>query len=493
MLARIGLFIAVLVAGAWVYLTMFTSSDKYFADLKSDLQQAFAAEEIEIGGFRRLQGEFQIGKMAMIGGENTFFSDLEVMNLKCQMGLLDSFAETWEPGLIEIDRAEISLRAGSDSEESSKAIADVLFYQPKSVKIEAILVANATLRWGYSKRTRGRIVGSEMRARKIDGGWRLIFKGGRFSQNWLKELEINELIVSVGRSGLVFEKADLKKGEGSILFTGLEVESGQRPKISGNLILRRMDLADLLPENAQEIVEGRISGEFDVMGSTNSIDGVGFEGKVELAGEDEILLRDQIPLLRALSVVDALNNYKRVSFREGSFYLKSYNGTVELSQIDLKAEDLLTLTGNVSARAPTTQEMLEMAEKEDVSATILTDDKAEAKDAQFTLKDAATEQQKDKEANLDKEDKSIFDRLGLNEETRRAESEEVELQLRSYRYQGQLLATLKKDAFARAPLLAVEYPVNESSRRIPFEIPIEGLLFELTADQAEEVYVKGTR
>jgi hypothetical protein len=53
--------------------------------------------------------------------------------------------------------------------------------------------------------------------------------------------------------------------------------------------------------------------------------------------------------------------------------------------------------------------------------------------------------------------------------------------------------TVKKDAFARAPKLMEIYPVSEAIGRIPIEVPLEGVLYDLTINQADEIYKKGTR
>ena len=108
----------------------------------------------------------------------------------------------------------LGLRAGADSKASAKAIGDILFQDTGRLKLQAIEVADMSMDWGYSERTRARSIGSRMRAQRLENGWRLRFKGGTFTQNWLKRLEIEELEVVFGRQGIVFEKAVFKKDGG---------------------------------------------------------------------------------------------------------------------------------------------------------------------------------------------------------------------------------------------------------------------------------------
>jgi len=496
LLARVGVFVAVVAVGFWYYLANQGDTDSYRAKLNQAIRESFAAEEIQIKGFSRLQGEFSISRMALIGGEDTFFTGLEIRNLRCNMGLLDGLRKTWDPGLIEIARADISIRAGADSQTSSKAISDVLFQDTGRVKIDALQVNEMSIKWGYSERTRGQISGSKMTARRLADGWRLTFRGGTFSQNWLKRLEIEELDVVFGKQGLVFEKAIFKKGQGEVTMKDLKVKAGQRPEVSGEMSLRQFDISLLMPAALRGFVEGAITGDFKVFGSTNSSEGVGYEGNIILEGEDMIVLRDRIHLLRALSVVDAVNTYRRVDFRNGSFKIKSHAGRLTFRDVELStSDDLMSLDGSMVVRLPTSEEALVLSDRGSYSETIFTEDELAEEVATLTLRSAAEKSGAAANLGFEKEDdvESLFERLGLNIQNRRIEELAAEKLTRSYRYAGKFTMTVKKDAFLRAPKLMEIYPASEVIGRIPIEVPLEGVLYDLTIKQADEIYKKGTR
>ena len=122
--------------------------------------------------------------------------------------------------------------------------------------------------------------------------------------------------MSYGDDGIVFEEALFRKGEGTVTLTDGRVKAGQRPELSGKVKVTRVELTGLLPAVVTDYLEGSISGDFRLFGSTNSSEGVGFEGDVELGEGDKVTLRDEFPILKALSVVDAFNNYRRVDFTE---------------------------------------------------------------------------------------------------------------------------------------------------------------------------------
>ncbi len=72
--------------------------------------------------------------------------------------------------------------------------------------------------------------------------------------------------------------------------------------------------------------------------------------------------------------------------------------------------------------------------------------------------------------------------------TRRAEAEALRA-----RYEGMVEISLPKEAFEKAPGLASVYPKRDAAGRILMKVPLAGTLFDLTLNQAEEVYEKGAR
>lgn len=489
---RIVVFTIIVGLGLWFFLIKQTGMENYQAKVRASLKEKLGAEEIQVRGFSREQGKLNINRMAMSGGDATFFTGLEVRNLKCRMGLLDGFSKVWDPGQVTISRMDLGLRAGADSEEASKAIAKVLFQDTGRLALNSIEVADMSLRWGYSERTRGAIVGSKMTAQKLKTGWRLKFRGGTFSQNWLRKLEIEQMSLVFGKKGIVFEEVILRKGDGYLSLVDGKVAAGQRPAVSGLLKLRKVELAALLPAVLRDYVEGTISGEFRVFGSTNSSDGVGFKGKVEIDGEDVVILRDRIPILKALSVVDAFNNYRRVDFRSGSFGVHTHGGKFNISDVIIGSDLGISLKGELSIRYPTPEEAMAMGQINVDSGSygdgILNDD--ELNDTRITLKEAA-KRTKGSSGFDGNEPDSLFDRLGLNLENRRLEERATEKLSRSFRYNGDFVLVLPGDVFVRAPELEEKYPAVNG--KIFLDVPVQGFLHELTQRQSNQIYELGGR
>jgi len=502
---RLVIFFLILMAASWVLLVKRTESRKFNVNFRNSLQSALVAKEVDVRGFKRTQGNMEISRFAGEGGDQTFFQSFEAKNIRCKMSLTDGLMGKWDPGTISIFRLEMNLRAGADDAESAGKIAEALFRTPQKVDAKSFSVADCNLNWGYSERTRGRIEGSQMKVQRVDNSWRVAFKGGTFSQNWLRRIEIVEIIAICSPEGIAFEKAEFRKGSGTLNFTGLKIASGERPEVSGIVRLRGISLEHILPVAIRSFVEGQISGDFKASGSTNSTDGIGFEGQVVLDGLDMVALRDRVHLLRALSVVDVFNNYRRLDFREGGFQIKTTRGGLELTDVQLKAGDLFTLAGAMTVRQPTDEERKAILAKtaaqslspvfsaESQEEDRLFRDPEEDAERQFTLRRAAQEAKRMSEGGQPDPSLSLFDRIGLNLEARILEEQAAERLSRILLYKGNFRITLPPDAFERAENLQKIFPLDQVTGRVPMDVPVEGGLYELTLKQAENIYEQGRR
>ena len=502
---RLLIFLLLVAVGSGVYLTRLPDSKKFQDGLKDSLQSGLSASETEVRGFSRVQGQLGISRLSFKGGDQTFFNSMVARNIRCKMGFLDGITGQWQPGTASISRLDLDLRAGADDAESAQMISKALYKKSTKVLINSLEVADASLSWGYSERTRGSIDNSVLKIQRLDNGLRLNFKGGTFSQNWLRNLEIVNLLVVCDEEGLTFEKAEFRRGQGTVDLAGLRVRGGERPRVEGAARIRKLGLASVLPVAVRSFVEGTMSGDFRVSGSTNTSDGIGFAGQVTLDGQDVITLRERVHLLKALSVVDYIRNYHRVDFNEGSFQMKTTGGGMELTELRLKAEDLVSLEGSLRVRLPTAEETKAAVAKSESSggAPLFTGENAEteetvskADDADFTLRRAAHATQEAKRAKDGTQadgSLSLFDRLGLSLEMRRLEEQASDRLSRTLRYEGMLRITLPGNAFELSPRLAEQFPVDSKLGRIPLMVPIEGSLYELTLKQAEDIYQQGAR
>ncbi len=496
--SRLLIFLLILAVGCWIYLLKTTDSAKFSNGIEKNLKAGLFASETELKGFSRSQGELTINRLTCQGGDETFFTSLEARDIHCKMNLLDGVVGQWDTGAVSIARLDMELRAGADDAESAQMLSKALFNVPQTILVNTLEVADASLQWGYSERTRGSIENSDLKIQRQGAGWKMSFKGGKFSQNWLRRLEIVSLVISCDAEGIIFEKAELRGEGGTLDFSGLKVTGGERPLIEGNAKIRSLPLTSILPAALRNFVDGSISGNFKVTGSTNSPEGVGFEGTTTLEGQDTLTLRDRIYLLKALSGVDYVRNYRRVDFNEGSLHIKTTAGGMVVTNVNLKAKDLFTLAGNMSVRLPTPEETKAALEKdtETGGAPIFDGDdpvvdevgSKKVDDKDFSLRRAAMAAKRAKEGRSQNEAGQLSERLELNSDGRQLQAQASERLSKTLRYEGSFDISILPDAFDTAPKLLAHYPVDKETGRISIKVPIEGGIYEITLKQGEDIY-----
>lgn len=495
MLMRLVIFLVLVAVAGVIYLERRAGSKQFHAQIQDRASLALGAADLQMRGITRERGRLSISRMAAEGRDDSFFHTFEARNINFTMGMFDGVAKTWNPGTIAISKLDMELRAGANDAEVSKRIGDGIFAESNEFKATSFEIGDATLRWGYSAPTRGRIENSRLSMSRNGGIWRLVFTGGTFTQNWLEGLEIVNLTAVCSRDGFVIETGELKRGAATVDLAGIKLESGENPAVSGTAKVRHYPLDGALPDPLPEFIGGIISGDFRVSGSTNHSDGVEFEGAVILDEGDLVTLREKIHLLQALSVVDGMRNYRRVELRDGSFRIKTKAGGLVVSDIDLRMEDVFQIRGNLSVRLPDEGERakaIELAGRMPGITGILSGDDSSPvdtskADADITLRKAARAgEHKD-------ENEAIFDRMMMNRELRRQQAAATARLSRMLRYEGNVVISLPGDAFSRAGRLKNLYPQDPATGRIPMKVPLNGFLYELTLDQSQELYLQGQR
>lgn len=503
MALRVFVFVLVVVIAATVYLVRLPGTKGFQSRLEESINAGLGATKSKMGGFQRVQGEMMMRRFASEGGSQTFFSELEAKGIKARMGFFDALPGNWRLGVLTISDLDIQLNAGADDEGASKKIGNVLFQSFESLEFETIDVTRGNIRWGFSERSRGSVLGSHVRFHRTGQGWRIQASGGQFSQGWLKKLDIVDLTLVCTRDEIVFEKAEFRSGPGSVRMDGMRISTGARPELKGTIRANRLPIEDLIPPATREFVEGRISGEFKVSGSTNTNEGIAIEGKVLVDEENPIILRDRIYLLRALSEFAVFTNFKSVEFKQGAFRIKTQGGAMEVSELDLKAGDLLTMAGQMKVRLPTREEAAAAVQRNRVgdriepNAVVPSRTDGGGTDSGISLKKAGKELQREREknlgANVDEEGAAFFDRVGQTFQARLLADQAIERESRTFMYEGGFQITLPPETFENTPALRELFPVDPQTGRIPMDVPLKGDLYSLTFDQTEELYLKGKK
>ena len=204
---------------------------------------------------------------------------------------------------------------------------------------------------------------------------------------------------------------------------------------------------------------------------------------------DEIVMRDSLHLLSALSVVDVYNSYRKIIFTEGSCHIRTGGGHFKMDHINFEAGDLVYLAGSLEVRPPTHAEIAKTLEIEDVnmvSDIIEKNWSSEAslfdvKESGLTLSEAAKgvgEVQNSQEI-----DGNVFGGNALNISI--LNEKDVS------RFGGVVRIGLREDAFDTSSNLKQAYPFDKVTGRIWLDVPLYGSLKTLTLEQAKNLYTLG--
>lgn len=490
---RLLLVVALLAVAIWIYLFNRIERDGFREDVRISLEETFRAESCEVGEIRKERELATLGYIKLEGSEEAFYEHLDARGVRTSVSLLDGVYGAWDGKSVLINRLDIDLKAGGSDDASAAKSFAALFVEHDGFTFERFESPDANLKWGYSIRNQGYISNSQLSASREGDGWRLQFKGGNFGQNWLRPLKIENMVVMCSPRGVIVEEAQLTAEDGSGRLTfDLAVGSGSQPSLNGKLTIESMPLDTLLSPAFNEWISGSISGQGTISGSTNSQQGVVFDIQFELEDGDQLVVRDSIPILSALTVVDLYNSYRRVPFDQGGFHLRSGSDLFHLDQIDLQAGDLLHLAGAVTVRPPSIKEIAQALNIENVEQVknIL------EKNWKYQDDVLVDTQTGSKLTGATPQSVEQGSQAGLSQP-----QDAVESVLRSAilnergvkRYEGAIKLGLKADAFDKAPKLKAAYPVDAQTNRIWMHTPLEGRLQTLTLSQAERLYLLGRK
>ena len=347
---------------AFFALNHYFGGDDYRGEVTAALGEVLGASSIEAKKFERARGVSTFQDLVIDGGEESFFFQAEINRLAAASSFLTGITSKWAPEQVRIKAASFELKAGGDQEEMQNSFASIIASMSEG-NLESIEIEELSCEWGYSKITYGKLEKAKFRASRDQGVWEISLEGGRFSQNWLKNLDIKEAKLLCDSDGIKVEKLLLSKNGGEMELAGSIMGPAARPKFNLKGLFQSLPILSLvrLPGvDVREFMSGSISGDMKISGSTDYR--IVIEADVELRGNDVVTLREKWDLLRAISVLDVDRTYRRVDFEEGRFSFKTGGGEMEVNGIDLKSGSLAALKGEFKTYLPSQKEAAEALE-----------------------------------------------------------------------------------------------------------------------------------
>lgn len=504
MLLKIAIFVVIAAAILLFFLVRRTDQASFKEKLKDSIVSGFECQSGQMKSFNRTQNRASIRYLTLEGGPNSYIDQCEVSGISFRMGLMDGLLGTWDANQISVDRMSVNVKAGAETEEEAMALGRSLSKRFDSLRFQALECQNTRIAWGYSLRTMGSISQSKMVVIRQDNGWRLRFTGGTFQQNWLKNLHIDELILVCTDKAITVEKGQFSvmiplselsadKAHGKVTFEDVKVTGGLRPGFSGSVIFENLPLHELLQDSYKDCIEGSISGRLKVQGSTNATDGVTFAGRVSLNEADEIILRSQLPLLNSLSILSPAGSFRKITFNEGYFNIKTSGGSLAISDINLIAPEQMEMRGGFLVRPAKSEEVNEMVRKGSITDEIAQGVIATASEISSGTDELSLRRATELAGKGEKSKTGFDTQISDNSLPFAAEAMASELQVKTAEklaitsiFEGKVSLTLPAAAFANAPSVAkMARMADETS--ILLDSELQGNISDLTRTQAENL------
>ncbi len=504
MLLKIAIFVVIAAAILLFFLVRRTDQASFKEKLKDSIVSGFECQSGQMKSFNRTQNRASIRYLTLQGGPNSYIDQCEVSGISFRMGLMDGLLGTWNANQISVDRMSVNVKAGAETEEEAMALGRSLSKRFDSLRFQALECQNTRIAWGYSLRTMGSISQSKMMVIRQDNGWRLRFTGGTFQQNWLRNLHIDELILVCTDKAITVEKGQFSvmiplselsadKAHGKVTFEDVKVTGGLRPGFSGSVIFENLPLHELLQDSYKDCIEGSISGRLKVQGSTNATDGVTFAGRVSLNEADEIILRSQLPLLNSLSILSPAGSFRKITFNEGYFNIKTSGGSLAISDINLIAPEQMEMRGGFLVRPAKSEEVNEMVRKGSITDEIAQGVIATASEISSGTDELSLRRATELAGKGEKSKTGFDTQISDNSLPFAAEAMASELQVKTAEklaitsiFEGKVSLTLPAAAFANAPSVAkMARMADETS--ILLETELQGNISDLTRTQAENL------
>ena len=283
------------------------------------------------------------------GGPGSFFTTLEVEGIHLNAGWKEMMkSDAWKVEELKLDHVTAHVRSSPTEQKAEKKNArkNSLFGPTPDLErcdLGQIVIADLNLTWGSHWASKGSLEGASALLSRAEDGWDMAVSGGKFTQNWLKDLELNSITVKKRPGKILLSEGAFVIGSGAGHISGI-IDIGARPGFNIKVVGNAIPLKPFLPKDAAEIA-GELFGSLTmkVTGTTGDAKGLKTEGGFEV---QRGALRG-IKLLTDMGFLTSHPDLRRFPVSEGMIRFSTQTGRLEASSIELKYKEIAAITGNL--------------------------------------------------------------------------------------------------------------------------------------------------
>lgn len=395
---RMGVVAIAAIALGYTYLTVRLRTPAFRSNLAEQVAKRFHATNVKCGSIRSsLTGSgCLITAMGADGAPGCAFNRMDAHGLSFGLGS-KIFRTDWTIDRISFNDLKLDVRTGGGGEILSAPAPEIKLEIPENrvfipefktssafkqqillkagygitprhdeLKIKSYATGNFDATWGYSKTTQGGISDAHMLAEQTsEDAWRFVCTSGKFSQNWLSDLNIVNLEVKMAPDKFTINEAKFATGTRGELNLRGSLALKETYVVDVGLTGKQVELHRFLPEPFRRYFSGYGDMEGVISGTVSLSSGVTSRISVKLVpgpiDENETKNKSKqsepvinvgqfasnIPLFRSLYVATSENRLMQVTLTKGSFDIESGGGKCYISNINLEGGDYFRLKGSI--------------------------------------------------------------------------------------------------------------------------------------------------
>lgn len=257
-----------------------------------------ASEELGARGMRGSAvdwsgGVARLRKLSIHGGRSNFFSTLDAELISFPLKFADVMRGEWKVAAIEGRGVDVKLRSGAFTDrEWQELLRDDVFNgeiadrgwitpQINLGLLKELVIRDVDIEWGARAWMAGSFIGCDLSATKRDGVWIVEIEKGKFSLNWIKDAEIEKMVLEIDSSVIRVVESRMRMPSGGLVrVSGTISCEGSDPEFDLAVRIDDFRLKDVVAEKKAVVLAGQFTAEVRITGSVNRQEGLISKGRL---------------------------------------------------------------------------------------------------------------------------------------------------------------------------------------------------------------------
>lgn len=265
-------------------------------EFSKDLRYA-AAETLDARAINGLSVDWSSGmarlrSLHVDGGRSNFFSALDIELVSFPLELSDVLGSEWEIDSFEGRGADMKLRSGAFTDREWQELLSAVDVEQEKAEhgwlspvvdlssLRHVTIRDMNIRWGAKAWMAGSLIGCDLEATKRGGIWNVRIEKGRFSQNWIKDAEIEKIVLEIDSSKIRVVEGKLRMPSGSPVSMSGTIFCDDNPEFDLAVRIDDFQFKDFIAEEKAMILTGEFGAEVRISGSVNQNEGLTSKGRL---------------------------------------------------------------------------------------------------------------------------------------------------------------------------------------------------------------------